>query len=485
MAIDTMTSRFGHDVLAVFDVWEETRDFLADVIEQRCTSEHDFKMLFDQSLMGGDENFQYMIDRATSIMQRHAQSCPLTENDILTSMWCMLDRIDLQPMEKPWRETDCLIERAKTKAADSERLLWSLRLPHLPQITSPEIKRPKAKRKPSLATSHYWADEIEAPQQEKLAARSTSHPRSNLVSEIRTAASSSLCGTSCLAVERSRSKTYLPSPAKRTKQSGTSPYFAEAPIEDAKRKRPPAGTISCIPFPPLTADSFGIIQEKVAQEPFWLLIAITFLIKTSGQLAIPAFLRIKQRFPTHKEVADLANKEEILQMIQHLGLGHNRLRFMQKYARAFLESPPQANVLYKVRNYASREITLPGDQPEIPTTDQNSDSWEIGHMTQGKYAIDSWRIFCRDRLLGRAEDWNGKGREPEFQPEWMRVLPADKELRAYLRWMWMKEWWEWDPGTGERTVLREEMQRAVNEGRVEYDDDGGLRMIDPVVVRIQ
>jgi hypothetical protein len=98
-------------------------------------------------------------------------------------------------------------------------------------------------------------------------------------------------------------------------------------------------------------------------------------------------------------------------------------------------------------------------------------------MTSGKYAIDSWRIFCRDKLLGQAEDWNGRGREPEFQPEWMRVLPDDKELRAYLRWMWMKEGWEWDPATGQRRVLREEMQNAVNQGRVGFDNTGGLKII--------
>jgi hypothetical protein len=112
--------------------------------------------------------------------------------------------------------------------------------------------------------------------------------------------------------------------------------------------------------------------------------------------------------------------------------------------------------------------------------EDDADAWEIGHMTQGKYAIDSWRIFCRDVLLGRAEDWNGKGREPEFQPEWMRVRPDDKELRACLRWMWMREGWEWDPVTGEKVVLRSVMQNAVNEGRVGYDDVGGLMILDDV-----
>jgi hypothetical protein len=109
--------------------------------------------------------------------------------------------------------------------------------------------------------------------------------------------------------------------------------------------------------------------------------------------------------------------------------------------------------------------------------DGEADTWEIGHLTKGKYALDSWRIFCRDELLGRATDWNGHGREGEFQPEWMRVRPDDKELRACLRWMWMREGWEWDPRTGERALLREELRCAVNEKRVEYDDAGELRIL--------
>ena len=68
----------------------------------------------------------------------------------------------------------------------------------------------------------------------------------------------------------------------------------------------------------------------------------------------------------------------------------------------------------------------------------------------------------------------GKGQKPGFQPEWMRVLPEDKELRAFLRWMWMREGWEWNPWTGEKDVLKEEMSRAVNEGRVGYDNNGEL-----------
>lgn len=99
-------------------------------------------------------------------------------------------------------------------------------------------------------------------------------------------------------------------------------------------------------------------------------------------------------------------------------------------------------------------------------------------MTKGRYAIDSWRIFCRDVLRGEAEGWNGEGREEGFQPEWMRVMPRDKELIACLRWMWLKEGFEWDPVTGEREVAGRELMEAAIEGRVMWDGFGGMRILD-------
>ncbi|KAM9878339.1 methyl-CpG binding domain-containing protein 4 [Verticillium dahliae] len=260
-----------------------------------------------------------------------------------------------------------------------------------------------------------------------------------------------------------------------------SPFFCpEEPRPSPKTRRPVAGTVSAIPFPPLTAPCFSLIQENLSQDPFWLLIAVTFLIKTAGKLAIPAFYKVKERFPTPEHLAASEATAEITDMIRHLGLAVHRTSMIQKYARSWVETPPQPGVVYRVRGYDRREV--PGELPLDATTPTDNreagDAWEIGHMTQGKYALDSWRIFCRDELLGRAQDWNGLGAPPEFQPEWMRVRPDDKELRACLRWMYMKEGWEWDPTTGEKTVLRPEMERAVNESRVEYDDAGGLRILD-------
>ena len=56
----------------------------------------------------------------------------------------------------------------------------------------------------------------------------------------------------------------------------------------------------------------------------------------------------------------------------------------------------------------------------------------------GPYAIDSFRIFHRDEMRGLATDWLGNGAEKIFEPEWMRVVPLDKELKAYVKWQWLK-----------------------------------------------
>lgn len=254
-----------------------------------------------------------------------------------------------------------------------------------------------------------------------------------------------------------------------------SPFFAPTtPETSPSKKRSLAGIVSAIPFPPLDAPCFSLVQEKLCHEPFWLLVAVTFLIKTAGKLAIPTFYKVRARFPTPELLADPTNGAVLMDMIRHLGLCVNRTAMIQKYAQGWVTNPPRAGKVFRVRGYDIRENV----SSDMTSKDDAGDAWEIGHLTQGKYALDSWRIFCRDELLGHAQDWNGMGAAPEFQPEWMRVRPSDKELRACLRWMWMKEGWEWDPETGERIPLRPEMAAAVNEGRVEYDDTGGLRILD-------
>jgi hypothetical protein len=285
-----------------------------------------------------------------------------------------------------------------------------------------------------------------------------------------------------------------------------SPYFADpSNIYPARKPRPLRGTVSGLPIPPLSASSFGLLQEELAMNPFQLMIGVTFLIRTAGHTAIPVFRELITRFPTPEDLAAANPETDIVPLIWNLGLGLVRCAAVQKYARGWVAKPPTKSIRYGVKNYpkdgdgqnvrAGQEFLGEEDEEEerqFQLDDQRDETgsdtrpkpppgcaWEIGHLTQGRYSIDSWRIFCRDVLLGRAEDWKGHGRDEEsFEPEWKRVLPVDKELRACLRWMWMREGWEWDPETGQRTPLREEMRIAVNEGKVEYDDLGRLVILE-------
>ncbi|RDW77134.1 hypothetical protein BP6252_05187 [Coleophoma cylindrospora] len=251
-----------------------------------------------------------------------------------------------------------------------------------------------------------------------------------------------------------------------------------SPSKKSPKKRSPGGIISCIPFPPLSAEHFGLIQEKLASDPFRLLVAVTFLIRTHGKHAIPVFYELMDQYPTPESLVE-ADKADILPIIRHLGLQNQRATTYQTYAKIWLENPPMKGKRYGVRDYPSKGDGRDVKKDEILDDGDERLGWEIGHMTQGPYAIDSWRIFCRDICRGLALGWNGEGVEDKsFQPEWMRVLPLDKELRAYLRWMWLKEGFEWDPFTGEKEIASEELQKAAMAGRIAWDDMGGMRILD-------
>ncbi|KAH7196889.1 uncharacterized protein B0J16DRAFT_261059 [Fusarium flagelliforme] len=500
-------SRFGHDILSVFNVAPSNQDFLADVIESGHTPADDLEDIFQESLLAGAQDWKYLVECATSMQRVRRYDKYSTEaQDLLAYVWRALEGRVLPShsssesgSESPWEMTDRLIAQAKELEGDPEV--------HQPQIPG-QIDNQQLLQQPGLdassnkrnliKTSPYWSDQP----QEKLPNESRKWSASRaLMLEPSQTYTSALAQTnstfqasslSSLAVEQGSPQDVTMRDKDKTTRSvkpnsAISPFFTYASAPgSAAQKRPPSGTVPSIPFAPLTSSSFGLIQEDLAHEPFWLLVAVSFLIKTKGVHAIPTFYKVKERFPTPADVASAQNSDAIIAMIRHLGLAHHRVTLVQNIARGFLDDPPAAEKLYKVKNYDCRDVELTPRSAELngyaPFSKRGGDgdleAWEIGHLTQGKYAIDSWRIFCRDELLGRAEDWKGKGRKPEFQPEWMRVHPNDKELRAYLRWMWMKEGWEWDPTTGKRVVLREEMRNAVNEGRVEYDNTGGLRVVD-------
>ena len=109
-------------------------------------------------------------------------------------------------------------------------------------------------------------------------------------------------------------------------------------------------------------------------------------------------------------------------------------------------------------------------------------AWEVAHLPGvGAYGLDSWRIFCRDELrgFGSEEEAKRSGHKKRgkmgvgFEPEWKRVIPLDKELRAYLRWRWLKEEWVWNPITGhKRRATNEELHKADQGGVIVEGDEG-------------
>ncbi|OCL06666.1 DNA glycosylase, partial [Glonium stellatum] len=239
-----------------------------------------------------------------------------------------------------------------------------------------------------------------------------------------------------------------------------------------KPKRLPAGT-SCMPFPPLSAESFGLIQEKVAHDPFKLLVAVTLLNKTKGTVAIPVFHTIIERYPTAADLAH-ANISDLAAVIQNLGLQNSRTNTLVNLAKTWIKEPPVKGKRYRTLNYpvpgAGRSIR---PSEVLDDDDERQGAFEIGHLPGcGSYARDSWRIFCRDKLRGLASGYNGEGAHDTFQPEWTRVVPKDKELRAFLRWSWLREGFAWDPLTGEKEVAAAELRDQAEHGHMSWDDPG-------------
>ncbi|KAI9808329.1 MAG: hypothetical protein M1825_004786 [Sarcosagium campestre] len=239
----------------------------------------------------------------------------------------------------------------------------------------------------------------------------------------------------------------------------SSPYFSPRYNNDGGRRQRTGSSQSCIPFPPTTNTSFGLIQEEFAHDPFKLLIAVTFLNRTRGVQAIPAFRAFLDRYPTPEALA-AADPADIVGDIQHLGLQNQRTQRYLDLGKMWIDNPPQ-----KGRRYRKLHYPNPDDGRDIKPTevledgDARNGAWEIAHLpTAGPYAIDSWRIFCRDELRGLASSWNSQDAcEDPFEPEWKRVVPRDKELRAFLRWMWLREGWNWNPLDGTKSTADPKM----------------------------
>ena len=260
-----------------------------------------------------------------------------------------------------------------------------------------------------------------------------------------------------------------------------SPYFPK-PKPAPKPKQIKIKPASALPFPPVTAPSFGLIQESLRHDPFRLLIATIFLNKTRAVVALPVLKRVFEQYATIEELAG-ADVLELTGIIRCLGFQNQRAKRCVEIARCWRDGGEPV----RGRRYAARGYPGKGDGvgfgvgewvgDEDDEIDEERVGWEIAHLPGlGAYALDSWRIFCRDELRG----YNAESAAAGLEPEWRRVRPRDKELRAYLTWMWLKEGWVWNPETGERVRANNRMRRAGRRGGVLVCGEGGKWMIERV-----
>lgn len=253
-----------------------------------------------------------------------------------------------------------------------------------------------------------------------------------------------------------------PDRASRTKAPKISPYFPGKPSQSE----------SCLPFPPISVSSFGLIQEQLAHDPFRLLIATIFLNRTRGGVAIPILFKVFERYPTIEAMAS-ANLGDLVSMIHCLGFQNQRAKKCISLAQTWLAAPPVKGKRYRKLHYPNKMDGRDVGPNECVSDEDPRVAWEISHLPGvGAYAIDSWRIFCRDELRGLTTDWKGSGAEEGFNPEWKSVHPMDKELRAYLTWMWLKEGWVWNRETGQRRLASAKVMRAARRGGVAHEEEG-------------
>lgn len=237
--------------------------------------------------------------------------------------------------------------------------------------------------------------------------------------------------------------------------------------------------LSTLPFPPLSHTTFGLMQERLSHDPFRLLIATIFLNKTPGERAMPIFYQLMSRYPTPLALSN-AEVSDITSLIYGLGFQNQRARKCVAMARAWVERPPERGKRYRKLHYPAKGDGKDVGSDEVIADDDARVAWEISHLPGlGPYSHDSWRMFCRDELRGLSTDWNGEGvqNSEKFEPEWKRVVPLDKELRAWLTWMWMKEGWAWNKETGQRLKASDELMAIANGGGIVVEEKDSNHLI--------
>ncbi|GKU22612.1 hypothetical protein FLAG1_10219 [Fusarium langsethiae] len=250
-------------------------------------------------------------------------------------------------------------------------------------------------------------------------------------------------------------------------------------VKSPKRKKTPQKSsdlvLSAARIPTIHAPRFGLIQETLSTNLYALLVATVLWNRTRGTQARPVFNKLISKYPTPTHLA-AASFLDLAELIRPIGLYNSRAARFIAFAKAWIENPPCKTKRYRKLHYPMKGDGSDVGKSEVLDEDDERQGWEVAHLPSlGPYAIDSYRIFHRDMLRGLAKDWNGDEAKPGFEPEWKRVVPLDKELRAFLRWKWLTEGWIWDPETGNKVKASAE--------RMEYERSR-MRSLSPEGFRV-
>ncbi|KAL1750087.1 DNA glycosylase [Schizophyllum commune] len=174
--------------------------------------------------------------------------------------------------------------------------------------------------------------------------------------------------------------------------------------------------------------------ETFASNPWKVLIATIFLNVTHGTQSIPIVHALLEIWDTPEKMAE-ASPDEIYPCIRHLGLGHSRSKRVVDLSRAWIVRPPNLDDEVDLL-HLSADAPLPTQSTDLkPQKSSDLRTYSITDISRlpgvGRYALDSFRIFCTT------------------SDEWKSVRPTDKELVRYLAWKWAyHEHRRWHPERG-------------------------------------
>jgi methyl-CpG-binding domain protein 4 len=225
-----------------------------------------------------------------------------------------------------------------------------------------------------------------------------------------------------------------------------------------------------LPFQ-LRPAGYGLIQERIRDSLYALVVQVILWNQTHGRAARPVLFQILTLYPTPFHLSQ-AKLDALTAILQPLGLHNIRAKRLIALAEAWLAAPPCKERRYRRLHYPDRGCGLDVKAGEILGLEDEREGWEIAHLPgMGPYALDSYRIFYRDRLREVDRD----------EPEWKRVLPLDKDLRPYLKWRWAQDGWEWNESTGKKRKLTpEEMERVKAEALERSVEDAGPKGDHPI-----